>query len=152
MNNHYHLLVETPEPNLVAGMQWLQNTYTRRFNTRHQLWGRVFGDRYKAVLVEGDSAYYYETLVDYIHLNPVRARLIKPRQKQSLLEYPWCSIAGGYALPPQRRAPWLVAERGLKAFGFGDDTAGRRKFVARLNRRAVEEERARPGSSLCRRK
>lgn len=46
MSNHYHLLVETPEANLVAGMQWFQNTYTRRFNTRHHLWGRLFGDRY----------------------------------------------------------------------------------------------------------
>lgn len=75
MGNHYHVLIETPEANLVTGMQWLQNTYTRRFNTRHGLWGRLFGDRYKAVLVEGEG-YYYETLLDYIHLNPVRAVLV----------------------------------------------------------------------------
>lgn len=56
MSNHYHLVIETPEPNLVAGMQWLQNAYTRRFNVRHQLWGRLFGDHYKAVLVEGTTA------------------------------------------------------------------------------------------------
>jgi len=49
MSNHYHVFVETPEANLVAGMQWLQNSYTRRFNTRHRAWGRLFGDRYKAV-------------------------------------------------------------------------------------------------------
>jgi REP element-mobilizing transposase RayT len=72
MSNHYHLLIETPEANLVGGMQWLQNTYTRRFNLRHRLWGRLFGDRYKAVLVEG-AGYYYETLLDYLHLNPMRA-------------------------------------------------------------------------------
>ena len=54
LNNHYHLLVETPEANLIKGMQWLQNAFTRRFNTRHGLWGRLFGDRYKAVLVEGE--------------------------------------------------------------------------------------------------
>src|SRR5688572_17262959 len=59
LSNHYHLLVETPEANLVAGMQWLQNTYTRRFNARHRLWGRVFGDRYKAVIVEGNEPEYY---------------------------------------------------------------------------------------------
>lgn len=57
MSNHYHLLIETPEANLVSGMQWLQNTYTRRFNLRHHLWGRLFGDRYKAVLVEGTGYY-----------------------------------------------------------------------------------------------
>jgi REP element-mobilizing transposase RayT len=53
MGNHYHLFIQTPEANLVSGMQWLQNTYTRRHNVRHRKWGRLFGDRYKAVLVEG---------------------------------------------------------------------------------------------------
>ena len=50
MSNHYHLMVETPEGNLVAGMRWLQNTYTRRHNYRHRLWDRLFGDRYNAIL------------------------------------------------------------------------------------------------------
>ena len=49
-------------------MQWLQNTFTRRFNVRHRKWGRVFGDRYKAMLVDGGSGYYYESLLDYIIL------------------------------------------------------------------------------------
>jgi REP-associated tyrosine transposase len=49
MTNHYHFFIETPEPNLVAGMKWLQNAYTRRFNTRHREWGRLFGDRYSRV-------------------------------------------------------------------------------------------------------
>src|SRR6266481_2567508 len=44
MRNHYHLMLETPEANLIEGMKWLQNTYTRRFNSRHRLWGRLFGD------------------------------------------------------------------------------------------------------------
>src|SRR3954454_7778817 len=64
MSNHYHLVLQTPEPTLVVGMQWLQNAYTRRFNTRRRAWGRLFGDRYKAVPVEGEG-YYYETLLDY---------------------------------------------------------------------------------------
>jgi len=41
MGNHYHLLLETPEANLVAGMQWLQETYTKRFNVRHKEWGHL---------------------------------------------------------------------------------------------------------------
>jgi putative transposase len=98
MSNHYHLFLETPEANLVAGMQWLQNSYTRRFNTRHRVWGRLFGDRYKAVVVEGKGAYYYETLLDYIHLNPVRAKLVRPRRGQSVLDYKWSSVALGHAL------------------------------------------------------
>jgi REP element-mobilizing transposase RayT len=55
MSNHYHLLLQAPEPNLVAGMGWLQNTLTRRPNVRHRKWGGVFGDRCKAVLVKGLS-------------------------------------------------------------------------------------------------
>lgn len=52
MTNHYHLVFKTPEPNLVEGMKWLQNTWTKRFNARHGMWGHVYGRRYKAVLVE----------------------------------------------------------------------------------------------------
>lgn len=139
MGNHYHLFIETPEPNLVSGMAWLQNTVTRRFNVRHRAWGRVFGDRYKAVLVEGGEGHYYQTLMDYIHLNPVRAKLIKPGKGESVLDFPWSSVAGGYALPPTKRAKWLAAEHGLKSFGCEDTPAGRRRFVERLDKRAVEE-------------
>ena len=145
MGNHYHLFIETPEPNLVAGMKWLQNAYTRRFNVRHRKWGRLFGDRYNAVIVEGSRSDYYRTLMDYIHLNPVRARILEPRRGQSVMDYPWSSVAGGYALPPGRRAKWLAAEHGLGVFECEDSAAGRRRFVERLDRRAVEEEVARCG-------
>jgi putative transposase len=53
MGNHFHLVVETPEANLVAGMRWLLSTYTIRLNHRHKLVGHVFSGRYKALLVEG---------------------------------------------------------------------------------------------------
>jgi len=144
MSNHYHLLIETPEPNLVAGMQWLQNTYTRRFNVRHRLWGRLFGDRYKAVLVEG-AGYYYETLIDYLHLNPVRAGLVDPRAGQSVLDYAWSSTAGGHALLPRRRPPWVAADAALAAFGCVDTAAGRRRWVERLDARARAEAREKCG-------
>ena len=42
MDNHYHAVIETPEPNLVEGMKWIQNTWTRRFNNRHKVWGHLF--------------------------------------------------------------------------------------------------------------
>ena len=140
MSNHYHLFIQTPEPNLVAGMSWLQNTLTRRYNVRHRKWGRLFGDRYKAVVVEGDDRYHYQTLMDYIHLNPVRARIIRPKAGQSVLGYPWSSLAGGYALPPAKRAKWLDAAAGLKAFNLPDTVAGRRGMVERLDKRAASEE------------
>lgn len=140
MGNHYHLFIETPEANLVAGMGWLQNTVTRRHNVRHAAWGRLFGDRYKAVLVDGADEYRYRTLSDYIHLNPVRAQLVRSRKGQSVLDYPWSSVAGGWALPPGKRPKWLVAEEGLKHFGLPDTVAGRRRLVEGLDRRSAEEE------------
>src|SRR5213080_5604908 len=58
MNNHFHLVVETPQPNLAVGMKWLLGTYTQRFNRRHRHWGHLFGGRYKAQLVDGRSRGY----------------------------------------------------------------------------------------------
>ena len=66
--NHYHLALETPEANLVAGMRWLQNTYTRRYNTRHKQWGHVFGGRYKSLVVDGGDVKYFRCLLEYIHI------------------------------------------------------------------------------------
>ncbi|MBV6501898.1 MAG: hypothetical protein CJBNEKGG_04439 [Prosthecobacter sp.] len=140
MSNHYHLFIQTPEPNLVAGMSWLQNTLTRRYNVRHRKWGRLFGDRYKAVVVEGEDRHHYQTLLDYIHLNPVRARMIRPKAGQNVLDYPWSSVAGGYALPPKKRAKWLDAAAGMKAFNLSDTVAGRREMVEWLDKRAVSGE------------
>ncbi len=79
MSNHYHLLVETPEGNLVAGMKWLQGTYTQRYNGRHKVFGHLFQGRYKAVNVDADDAQYFQVVSTYIHLNPVRAGLIRYR-------------------------------------------------------------------------
>lgn len=138
MRNHYHLCIETPEPNLVAGMQWFQNTVTRRFNVRHRKWGRLFGDRYKAVPVEGGGG-YGRALLDYIHLNPVRAGIIRPDRKESVMDYPWSSIAGGYALPPEKWAKWFCATKGLEELGLPDTVEGRRLYIEHLDKRAVCE-------------
>jgi putative transposase len=141
MDNHYHWLIETPEANLVEGMRWVQNTYTRRFNVRHALWGHVFGGRYKAVLVEYDETsdkHYFANVLDYIHLNPVRAGLVDP--KRGLLSYWWSSLSQTYAVAPKHRPTWCGAERGFSAFGFKDTVAGRRKMIERLEERATAEE------------
>lgn len=141
MSNHYHLFIETPEANLVAGMKWLQNTVTRRHNVRHGKWGRLFGDRYKSVLVEGGAPNYYMTLWDYVHLNPARAGLVNVREGGSILNYPWSSVAGGYGLLPQQRPKWLAAEEGLRVMGYADTAKGRREMVEYLDGRAFEEGR-----------
>ena len=62
MGNHYHLLLETPEPNLVTGMKWLQGTYTRRFNGRHRAFEHLLAGRYKAVIVDGADEAYLEVV------------------------------------------------------------------------------------------
>ena len=53
MGNHFHLVMETPRANLVAGMKWFLGTYTSRFNRRHRLFGHLFSGRYKALIVDG---------------------------------------------------------------------------------------------------
>jgi REP element-mobilizing transposase RayT len=91
MRNHFHLVLETPEANLVAGMKWLQGTYTQRYNGRHERFGHLFQGRYKAVPVEAANAGYLETLTTYIHLNPARAGLIaigKERLSNTRLSLP----------------------------------------------------------------
>src|SRR5208282_1616047 len=58
MPNHFHLVVETPVPTLVAGMKWFWGTYTGRFNRRHKLFGHLFSGRYKALIVDGSGNRY----------------------------------------------------------------------------------------------
>ena len=148
MDNHYHWLIETPQANLVEGMRWVQNTYTRRFNCRHKLWGHVFGARYKAVLVESDpnsDQYYLANLLDYIHLNPVRAGLVDPKQGLGLLSYRWSSLKQVYAIASNRRPEWCAAERAFSAFGCADSVAGRRAMIERLEQRAITEKAERCG-------
>src|SRR6266542_426395 len=89
MYNHLHLIVETAQPNLVAGMKWLLGTYTMRFNRRHKEFGHLFSGRYKALIVDGSGNGYLKTVCEYVHLNPVRARLL--RREQSLSEFVWSS-------------------------------------------------------------
>ena len=108
MPNHFHLVIETPQANLVAGMKWLLGAYTGRFNRRHKLFGHLFSGRYKALIVDGSGNGYLKTVCDYVHLNPTRARLLRPEQK--LASYPWSSLR--YYLQSRRKRPtWLQVER-----------------------------------------
>jgi hypothetical protein len=72
LGNHYHMLLEMPEPNLLAGMRWLQGSYTQRFNARHKECGHLFQRRYKALPVGRDGVYF--SSAEYIHLNPARVK------------------------------------------------------------------------------
>jgi REP element-mobilizing transposase RayT len=137
MSNHFHLVVQTPQPNLVAGMKWLLGTYTIRFNRRHKEFGHVFSGRYKSLIVDGSGNGYLKSVCDYVHLNPVRARLLQPRQ--SLESYVWSSY-GQYLKSPGKRMTWLRVDRLLGEWGIPQDsTAGRKRFGQCMEHRRREE-------------
>ena len=117
MGNHYHLLVETPEANLVAGMKWLQGTYTQRFNSRHKVFGHLFQGRYKAVIVDGTEEDYFQVVSTYIHLNPARAKLIRVGQER-LKRYRWSSYPG-YLNRAGKRPIWLRTDEVMGSLGLG---------------------------------
>lgn len=132
MGNHYHLLLETPEPNLVSGMKWLQGTYTQRYNARHRKRGHLFQGRYRAVPVEAHSSLYFQTVSTYIHLNPARAKQIRIGQEK-LWRYRWSSYPGYVRQTPPI---WLVTQRVLGSLALGPQA--RRAYEAYMESRALE--------------
>ncbi len=118
MRNHYHCAVETPEPNLVEGMHWLQSTWATRFNRFRQERGHLFQGRYQSLLVEDAAA--LGRVVDYIHLNPVRAKIVAPEQVR---HYRWTSLPGIV------KGDGWTDNRGWQAGGrFADDKLGRAAY------------------------
>lgn len=100
MDNHYHLLLETPEANLSRAMQWVNVSYSVWFNRRHGRVGHLFQGRFKALVVEEDAG--WQEVARYVHLNPVRVAGLRLDKRQQA-----ASRAGGIAKP----APELVAKR-----------------------------------------
>jgi REP element-mobilizing transposase RayT len=138
MSNHFHLVVETPGANLVAGMKWFLGTYTIRYNARRKLRGHVFAGRYKSLLVDERDAHYLGVVCDYVHLNPARAGLVRGRQR--LESYRWSSYPE-YLLPARKRENWLRVDRLLGEHGVErDDRRGRLEFARRM-----EAQRNEPG-------
>jgi len=139
MSNHFHLVVETPRANLVAGMKWLLGTYTMRFNHHHRLFGHLFSGRYKALPVDGSGTGYLKTVCDYVHLNPARAKIV--RRQQKLSTFRWSSYPQ-YLKAGALRPAWLRVDRLLGEHGIPkDSSAGRKEFERRMEwRRSTEEE------------
>jgi REP element-mobilizing transposase RayT len=134
--NHFHLVVETPRANLVAGMHWFLTAYTLHYNRRHKRSGHLFSGRYKALIVDGGAPGYLGTVCDYVHLSPVRAKLLRPGQW--LAAYLWSSF-GFYLSAPSQRPAWLRVDRLLGEHGIKQDSvAGRRAFEQRLEARRAE--------------
>jgi putative transposase len=108
MDNHYHLMIETPDGNLAAGMRQLNGVYTQRFNRAHRRVGHVFQGRFKAILVDRDS--YLLELCRYVVLNPVRAGIVKRAG-----EYCWSSYratAGEADAPAFLTCDWVLSQFG----------------------------------------
>lgn len=129
LSNHWHAVIETPQPNLSVGMRWLLGTYTQSFNRRHQQWGHLFGGRYKAQLIDERHRGYLAHASNYVHLNPKRAGLVAPAA--ALESYRWSSYPA-YLRPPLR-AVWLRVDRLLGEHGLTEDNArNRREFARRM--------------------
>lgn len=138
MPNHFHLVVETPQANLVAGMKWLLGTYTSRFNRRHKLFGHLFSGRYKSLVVDGSGSGYLKSVCDYVHLNPARAKLVA--MDTPLKGFAWSSWPA-YLQAPSKRPAWLRVDRVLGEWGVPKDSpAGRQRLEHALElRRGAEE-------------
>ena len=127
MSNHYHLALKTPQPNLVEGMHWLQGTFCNRFNRYRRQNGHVFQGRYKAILLEDKAA--LARVVDYIHLNPVRAGIASSVHVE---EYPSGSLRE--FLKTKGRSAGLVCEDWLRErCGWRDTASGLRKYLQYLH-------------------
>jgi len=107
MDNHYHLLIQTPDGNLSKGMRQLNGVYTQASNRRHQRVGHLFQGRFKAILVDSDA--YLLELSRYVVLNPVRAGMVKEPA-----DWAWSSYRSSVGLEPP--APWLAVDGLLAQF------------------------------------
>jgi hypothetical protein len=117
-------------------MKWLLGTYTSRYNRRHKEFGHLFSGRYKALVADGSGSGYLKTACEYVHLNPVRAKLL--RADQPLSDFAWTSYRH-YLGAPSQRPVWLRVERLLGEWGITKDSAaGRRAFQGRTERRRQE--------------
>ena len=125
MDNHYHLLLETPSGNLPQVMHHINGAYTTYFNVKHHRSGHLFQGRYKSILIEEDE--YAKELSRYIHLNPVRSQMVYIPE-----DYEWSSY--NQYIGKNKPKKWLVRNFVLGYFGKNYSTSqkGYKKFVGRL--------------------
>lgn len=114
MNNHYHLVIETPEGNLSKGMRQVGGVYTQAYNRRHSKTGHLFQGRYKAILIEKEG--HLLEVIRYVVLNPVRAGAAKVPE-----EWRWSSYRG--TCGTEKAHPCLRVDWVLGNFGSERQTA-----------------------------
>jgi putative transposase len=108
MTNHFHLVVQTPQPNLSRGMHWLNSKYAGWFNAKYRRAGHLFQGRFKSFLIEKET--YFAEVLRYVVLNPVRAGMVARPE-----DYRWSSYCATSGLDP---APgWFDAGTALEPFG-----------------------------------
>jgi putative transposase len=121
MTNHFHVVIQTPEPNLSRGMQWLNGVYAGWFNARHHRSGHLFQGRFKAVLV--DSQRYFAEVLRYVVLNPVRAKMVERPE-----DYRWSSYHVTAGQEAHRTGSWRQRWRRLEGL-----MPRRRRTIARTS-------------------
>lgn len=153
MSNHVHLLLETGSDPLSKFMQGLQQSYTQYFNRKHHKVGHLFQGRYKAIVCEKDE--YLLTLVRYIHLNPIRAKLVQRLDDYRYSGHPeYCGVRASEALETSRVLNMLGGRRSYQRFiqeGLRDGHReeyydvkdqrflGEERFIEKLKARVDEE-------------
>ena len=130
MDNHYHLLIETPEPNLSRAIKYLNGSYAMYVNTKRKKSGHIFQGRFKSVIIEADE--YLKHLSRYIHLNPVRAKVV-----EKVSDYKWSSYRA--FIGEEKASECLETGWLLSCFGGKDNGRGNyRRFVENIDVSAVE--------------
>ena len=127
MDNHFHLLLDTPLGNLGEFMRQFNISYTGSFNRRHSRAGHLYQGRYKSLLVDKDA--YLSVLSRYIHLNPIRTKAMAKRtdaeKKRFLLEYHWSSLPGYFE---QGKKEQMVTYRFVLGEYGGESKEGRAAY------------------------
>ena len=130
MTNHFHLVIQTPEPNLSRGMQWLNGVYAGWFNARHRRSGHLLQGRFKSLLIDGQ--HYFAEVLRYVVLNPVRAKMVERPE-----DYRWSS----YHVTAGDNAPdWFDLAAALAPFG-GVDAAAQANYRAFVDDGMASSER-----------
>jgi hypothetical protein len=119
MTNHFHIVLQTPSPNLAQGMQWLNSVYAAYYNRRHKKKGHLFGERYKAIHVQSEA--YLQRLCRYVVLNPVAAKIVAAPE-----DYRWSTYRATAGLEP---APEWLSIDPLVPY-FGEPATWRANYVA----------------------
>ena len=125
MSNHGHMLLRSGKGGIPTLMRRLLTGYAVSYNRRHARWGHVFQNRYKSIICEEDV--YFQRLVSYIHLNPLRAGIVQSLEELDV--YPWC---GHSVLMNQQQNDWQDRDYVLEYFGATEGSARKayRTFVS----------------------